>query len=99
MARKGKEIERLPVLVNLETEILNYSYPYLNLHVKCSKGTYIRSIANDIGKLLGCGAHLSALQRTRSGPFKIENCFDGSKLFSLPPCKEQIRQALFSPNL
>lgn len=97
LARKGKEIERKPVTVTLETEFLNYEYPHLNIRVKCSKGTYVRSIAYDMGKMLGCGAHLSALKRTRSGPFSIENCLDGSQLFNQPVDLEQVRKALFYP--
>jgi tRNA pseudouridine55 synthase len=74
LARKGIELERKPVPVTLETTLLRYSYPYLEIDVTCSKGTYIRSIAHDIGKLLGTGAHLSSLIRTQSGPFSLENC-------------------------
>ena len=90
LARKGKVIERQPSLVTLETKFLSYNYPYLELQVKCSKGTYVRSIAEDMGKLLGCGAHLSALRRIRSGPFKIEDCLDGSILFNQPVNKEDL---------
>lgn len=97
LARKGKVIERKPVTVKLETEFLKYEYPYLNIRVKCSKGTYVRSIADDMGKILGCGAHLSALQRTRSGPFKIEDCYEGSKLFNQPIDPDAVRGALFYP--
>lgn len=99
LARKGKVIERRPVTVNLETKFLKYEYPYLDIHVKCSKGTYIRTIADDMGKLLGCGAHLSALRRTRSGQFKIEDCLDGSLLFNQPVDKDLVRNALFQPDL
>lgn len=97
LARKGKVIDRKPVLVKLKTEILSYEYPYLNISVKCSKGTYIRSIADDLGKLLGCGAHLSALRRTRSGSFKIEDCIDGQLLFNQPIDSLEIKNKLFFP--
>ncbi|CDZ81212.1 tRNA pseudouridine synthase B [Candidatus Rubidus massiliensis] len=80
LAREGKTIERKPSLVKVETTYISYNYPLLEIEVTCSKGTYIRSIAEDLGNLLGCGAHLIDLQRTRSGPFKIENCADGSTL-------------------
>lgn len=80
LARKGVEIERAPAKVYMEVSLLDYSYPHLKLHVKCSKGTYIRSIAHDIGALLGCGAHLSALRRTRSGEYSISHCIDGQLL-------------------
>lgn len=80
LARKGLEIERKAVKVHLETELISYQYPFIKLRVKCSKGTYIRSIAHEIGELLGCGAHLSNLLRTRSGSFLLENCIDGEKI-------------------
>lgn len=82
LARKGKEIERKPVQVNLQTNILEYQYPFLRVRISCSKGTYIRSIAFDIGNLLGSGAHVSKLERVRSGQFHLDNAVDGSKLNS-----------------
>ena len=81
LARKGTTIERTPAKVQLTTEILSYEYPHLNLRIACSKGTYIRSIAHEIGQFLGCGAHLSKLNRTRSGNFHLEKCLDGNLLF------------------
>lgn len=80
LARQGIEVERKPVLVKLETTLLDYSYPYLKIKVSCSKGTYIRSIAHDLGKMLGCGAHLNELTRTRSGKFCLDQCLDGTIL-------------------
>lgn len=80
LARKGVTIERTPAKVQLTTEMLAYSYPNLSLRVACSKGTYIRSIAHELGQLLGCGGHLSKLNRTRSGIFSLEACIDGSLL-------------------
>ncbi|NGX42070.1 MAG: tRNA pseudouridine synthase B [Chlamydiae bacterium] len=82
LARKGKTIERDPVTVELQTELLEYHYPYLDIRVTCSKGTYIRALAHDIGTLLTCGGHLTSLTRTRSGKYSIADCFDGSKLQS-----------------
>lgn len=84
LARQGISIERQPVKVHLTTKLLHYDYPFVELEVKCSKGTYIRSIAHDLGKLLGCGAHLSALQRTRSGAFHLKDCIDGAILYTSP---------------
>jgi tRNA pseudouridine55 synthase len=74
LARKGIEIERQPVKVRLRVELIRYSYPHLEIRVDCSKGTYIRSLAHDIGRSLGCGAHLSELVRLRSGAFTLEEC-------------------------
>jgi len=80
LARKGLTVERPPVTINVHTEIIAYEYPHLDIRVSCSKGTYIRSIAHDIGNLLGCGGHLSSLTRTKSGNFSLADCFDGDKL-------------------
>lgn len=80
LARKGQEVERAPVKITLETKFIRYEYPYLEIKVSCSKGTYIRSLAYDLGLKLGCGAHLSNLKRTRSGSFCVEDCVDGSLL-------------------
>lgn len=74
LARQGKVIERQPKLVTIKLEILSYQYPYLDIHVTCSSGTYIRTIADDIGQKLGCGAHLVELIRTRVGPFHLNEC-------------------------
>lgn len=82
LARKGVEVERTPVKINLETHLISYAYPYLKLRIICSKGTYIRSVAYDLGLKLGCGAHLSNLKRTRSGRFHIENCISEAELLS-----------------
>jgi tRNA pseudouridine55 synthase len=74
LARKGIVIERQPVLVKVAIHLISYNYPMLEIEVACSKGTYIRSLAYDIGQLLGCGAHLFELIRIRSGSFRIEEC-------------------------
>jgi len=81
LARKGITIEREAVPVNLHIEMIDYSYPHLKLKVQCSKGTYLRSLAYDIGVELGCGAHLFSLTRTQSGTFTLEDCCDGARLF------------------
>ncbi len=80
LARKGVVIEREPVPVTLHPQLLTYSYPYLDLDISCSKGTYIRSLAHDLGEALGCGAHLASLQRIRSGSFRIEDCCEVEQL-------------------
>lgn len=81
LARKGVVIEREPVKVTLRCTLVEYVYPHVVLTISCSKGTYIRSLAHDLGSLLGCGAHLGSLIRTRSGSITLEECCDGSKLF------------------
>lgn len=74
LAREGKTVERQPKRVTVKTTLIDYSYPNLILDIECSKGTYIRSIAQDLGQALKCGAHLSKLVRTRSGPFSLKEC-------------------------
>jgi len=74
LAHKGKEIERKPRKVTIyDIQFLGLEGNELKLEVFCSKGTYIRTLAEDIGETLGCGAHISALRRTLSGPFEIEH--------------------------
>jgi len=74
LARRGITIERQPIKVQLEISLLSYEYPKVEIEVCCSKGTYIRSLAHDIGHSLGCGAHLSSLMRLRSGSFHLDEC-------------------------
>ena len=72
-ARAGEEIELKKALINIyELELLEYDMPRIKIRVKCSKGTYIRSLAFEIGEALQSGAYLSSLRRTRSGGFVVE---------------------------
>ena len=83
LARKGIKVEPKPQKVKIyEISILEYKFPYLKIKVECSSGTYIRSLANDIGKKLGCGAYVDELVRTKIGEFSIEKAVDLSKLNS-----------------
>lgn len=75
-ARKGEEVEIKPRSVNIsDLKILNYDQEnrILELYIKCSKGTYIRSIAHDLGKNLGCFGHLIKLVRVKAGDFEVKN--------------------------
>lgn len=73
LARAGKSVEIEPRPITIESlDIIDWNTPLLVLDVVCSKGTYIRSLAHDLGERLGTGAHLAALVRTRSGPFQLE---------------------------
>jgi len=73
-ARKGVEMELKPVPIEIfSMEVLSFQMPNLELKISCSKGTYIRSIARDIGTALNSGAHLIQLRRTASGEFNISN--------------------------
>ena len=89
LARKGITVEREAVKVQLEVKLVQYNYPKLEIEVSCSKGTYIRSLAHDIGQLLKCGAHLIQLTRTRSGSFNLDQCISQEDLqnpeFNLEP--------------
>lgn len=74
LARKGKDVElKAKPLEIKEIELLHCSLPDITLRIVCSKGTYIRALARDIGEALDSGAHLTALRRTRVGNNKIEN--------------------------
>ncbi len=71
-ARAGEKVKIKPREVDFkEMELLNIEPPYVKFRVRCSKGTYVRSLASDIGRKLGCGAYLCELRRTEVGPFKL----------------------------
>src|SRR5436190_16829007 len=73
LARRGEEVELKPRNIHIGSfEITGVTLPVVHFKVICSTGTYIRSLANDYGAVLGCGAYLSSLCRTRIGEFKIE---------------------------
>lgn len=75
LARKGQEVELKPkILVIDEMELLDYAPGSITVRVVCSKGTYIRALARDIGQALGSGAHLTALRRTRVGDVTVDRC-------------------------
>jgi len=72
-ARQGIEIEREPAIINIhELQLISYTWPLLKIKVRCSSGTYIRSLAHAIGERLGCGAYLEDLERTAVGPYRLE---------------------------
>ena len=75
MARKGKEVNiKAKELVIDEIELVGMQLPVITVRVVCSKGTYIRALARDIGEALGSGAHLVGLRRTRVGDIRVESC-------------------------
>ena len=77
LARQGIEVEREPRAIAIhEIELLSCELPEFELDVSCSKGTYIRTLAEDMGEALGCGAHVSALRRTGVGPFGMDGIVD-----------------------
>lgn len=75
LARKGREVELKPKALKIsELELIAFEPPYATVRVVCSKGTYIRALARDLGEALGCGAHLVELRRTRVGNIKVADC-------------------------
>ncbi|MDP3901092.1 MAG: tRNA pseudouridine(55) synthase TruB [bacterium] len=81
LARKGKPVTPPPRHVTVSSiEILSFEYPKAKLKIACSSGTYIRSLAEDIGRALGVGAYLTALERTRVGPFTIQDAVEPSDI-------------------
>src|SRR5580704_14752077 len=72
LARKGIEVEREPRLIHIYNfRFANYAEPFGKFRVACTKGTYVRSLAHDLGQKLGCGAHLATLRRSVSGKFDV----------------------------
>ncbi len=85
LARKGQEIEREPRPVHVTSyQITRLALPEIDFTVNCSKGFYVRTDAHDIGANLGCGGHLSALRRTRSGKFTLDRAIPVADLKTTP---------------
>ncbi len=84
-ARQGEEVEREPRFIRVSSfELLSFALPKLTFRLACTKGTYVRTIAHDLGQKLGCGGHLSALRRTGSGKFTIDRCTPLAEIQELP---------------
>jgi len=80
-ARKGEKLDLPARKVTVHRlDLLRFEPPELEIEIECSRGTYVRSLAHDLGQALGCGAHLSALTRTRVGPFRVEDALDEAGL-------------------
>ncbi|MDX1681153.1 MAG: tRNA pseudouridine(55) synthase TruB [Akkermansiaceae bacterium] len=85
LARKGQVVERKPRAVHVNSyEVTRVGLPEVDFVVDCSKGFYVRTYAHDIGQKLGCGAHLSALRRTRSGKFTLDRAVPAMDLKTIP---------------
>jgi len=83
LAREGLEVELKPKLLVIdEIELLDYALPEIKIRVVCSKGTYIRALARDIGTALGSGGHLTALERTRVGEVTLDKCLSADDMDS-----------------
>ena len=86
LARKGIEVEREPRLVHIYNfRFTEYAEPLGQFRVACTKGTYIRSMAHDLGKKLGCGAHLTTLRRSASGRFDVKDALTLDAVLKLSP--------------
>jgi len=87
LARRGETVDRDPVQVKVyELEMISFEPPFVCFRVFCSKGTYARALCDDIGGVLGCGAHLHNLTRLKSGQFRLEDAID---LLRLQEIQEQ----------
>lgn len=74
LARRGIEVERESRSVRIDVlKLVEFAPPYVRFYIECSKGTYVRKLAEDIGDQLGCGACISQIQRTQVGPFKLQD--------------------------
>jgi tRNA pseudouridine55 synthase len=99
LARRGQEVERAARRVRVSSlQVERFEGASLVLRVVCSKGTYIRVLAEDIGQALGCGAHLSGLRRTASGRFRLEEAVTVERLEEMRP-DERRRRLLALPAL
>jgi tRNA pseudouridine55 synthase len=84
LARKGIEVERKEREVEIyRIQVVQIELPLVRFNVSCAKGTYIRSLGRDIGRKLGCGAHVLGLRRVRSGPFTLEQAISWERLTNL----------------
>lgn len=89
LARQGKEVERKTRPVTFyEIEILKLELPHVSIRVLCSKGTYIRTLCHDVGQKLGCGAAMTALERTRSGQFTKDNAYTIAEIENIRDAKK-----------
>jgi len=92
LARKGIEVEREPRLVHIYNfRFTEYNEPLGQFRVACTKGTYIRSIAHDLGQKLGCGAHLTTLRRSASGKFDVADALPLDTILKLTPAELEKR--------
>ncbi|MBI5688859.1 MAG: tRNA pseudouridine(55) synthase TruB [Verrucomicrobia bacterium] len=95
-ARKGEEVEREPRFIRVQSwELTGFALPRFDFRLRCTKGTYVRTLAHDLGQRLGCGAHLAALRRTATDRFHVSQALtlDAINALSLA----EIEQRLIAP--
>lgn len=86
LARQGQEVQREPRFINISKfELLEWNRPAAKFRLACSKGTYVRTVCHDLGKKIGCGAHMTQLRRISSDKFNVENAITVEKLSQLSP--------------
>lgn len=92
-ARKGEEVERESRFIRVMSwDITRFALPHLDFRLRCTKGTYVRTLAHDLGRKLGCGAHLAALRRTASDKFHVSQALtlDQINALSLPEIEKRL---------
>ncbi|RME96623.1 MAG: tRNA pseudouridine(55) synthase TruB [Verrucomicrobia bacterium] len=106
LARKGVEVERKPRLIHVyDWTFTAYEPPVGTFRIACTKGTYVRSLAHELGEKLGCGAHLATLRRTAVGEFTVDRATPLDELLQLGPQEVQqriipiLRLARFDPSI
>ena len=92
LARKGLQVEREPRLIHIYNfRFSAYEEPVGRFRIACTKGTYVRSLAHEIGQKLGCGAHLATLRRVASGKFNVAEAIEFESLLDLTPKELEAR--------
>lgn len=92
-ARRGEEVEREPRFIRVMSwDLLRFETPRIDFRLRCTKGTYVRTLAHDLGARLGCGAHLSALRRTATDRFNVAQALtmDQIQAMSLPEIEKRL---------
>lgn len=88
LARKGQVVEREARLIHIyEFRLTSFDPPHASFLLRCTKGTYVRTLCSDIGEALGCGAHLASLRRTVSGPLKIQDAITLERILAETPAE------------
>jgi tRNA pseudouridine55 synthase len=92
-ARKGEDVEREPRFIRVMSwELTGFALPRFDFRLRCSKGTYVRTLAHDLGQKIGCGAHLAALRRTATDKFSVAQALTLEQIFalSLPEIEQRL---------
>jgi tRNA pseudouridine55 synthase len=92
LARKGIEVERKPRLIHVYSfRFSDYTEPFGRFRIACTKGTYVRALAHEVGQKIGCGAHLATLRRVVSGKFDVKDSIPFEDVLKLSACELQRR--------